>query len=180
MPLSCWSYTLGLVCVLFGGVVLLCPFNASRVLNAFPRNAVSGYVLCVIAWVWAGYAAYMTDIDFINPYKYLLPFLVLVCIPLTWFWMGNLLPCRAFGGILTLFPYRLFLVARSHPSLWRLVLVVFAYIAIIMGMAYLLYPWKLRRQIVWVTARPALFRTLGAFDVLLGILMIALGATVLR
>jgi len=180
MSLSGWSYVLGLVCAVSGGFVVVRPSDASRALNAFPRNAVSGYVLSVIAWVWAGWAVYMMDLDIINPYKYLLPFLVLACIPLTWFWMGNLLPCRALAGILTLFPYGLFLVARSHPSSWRQVLIAFAYLAIVMGMIYMLYPWKLRQHIIWVTARPALLRSLGMVHVLLGILMIALGATVFR
>ena len=180
MPSSCWAYTLGLVCLLSGGFVLLRPSGASRALSAFPRHAVSGYVLSIVAWAWAGYAAYMTDIDFINPYKYVLPFAVLACIPLTWYWMGNLLPCRALGGILVLFPYGLLHTVRSHPSPWRLVLVVFVYIAIIKGMVYILYPWKLRQQIVWVTARPALFRAAGTAGALLGLLMIVLGATALR
>ena len=180
MPISCWSYTLGLICLLFGGFVLLRPSGVSRTLNAFPRHTLSGYALSVIAWAWVGYAVYLMDLDLINPYKYLLPFAVLACIPLTWFWMGNLLPCRALGGILTLFPYELLHTVRSHPSPWRRVLVVLAYIAIIKGMVYILYPWKLRQQIVWVTARPTLFRAVGAVDVLLGILLIALGATVLR
>ena len=180
MTVSCWSYTLGLVCLLFGGFVLARPADASRVLNALPRNKIAGYVLSVIAWAWAGFAVYSMDIDFINPYKHFLFFLVPACIVLTWFWMGNLLPCRALGGILTLFPYGLLLVTRSHPSQWRLVLVTVAYLAIIKGMVYLLYPWKMRQQIVWVTARPTLFRAVGAIDAGLGVLMIVLGATVLR
>jgi len=180
MSLSGWAYVVGLICLSFGGFVLLLPAVASRALNALPRNAVAGYVLSIVAWAWAGYAVYSLDIDFINPYKYLLPYLVLVCIPLTWFWMGNLLPCRALGGILTLFPYALLYVARSHASPWRLVLVVLAYIAIVKGMVYLLYPWKLRQQIVWLTARPGLFRAAGATEALLGILLLALGATALR
>ena len=180
MSLSCWSYVLGLVCLSFGGFVLLLPSVASRVLNALPRHAISGYVLSVIAWAWAGYAIYSLDIDFINPHKQYLWGAVPVCIALTWWWMGNLLPCRAIGGILTLFPYALLYTARSHASPWRLVLVVFAYIAIVKGMIYLLYPWKLRQQIVWVTARPALFRAAGIAEVLLGILLLTLGATVLR
>lgn len=180
MSLSCWSYVLGLACLLPGGFVLLAPSLAARAMNAFPRHAVSGYVLSVAAWAWAGYAVYMLDIDFINPYKVYLWGAVPVCMALTWFWMGNLLPCRAMGGILTLFPYALLCTARSHPSQWRLALVVFAYIAIVMGMVYLLYPWKLRQQIVWVTARPALFRAAGLAKALFGILLLALGATVLR
>ena len=180
MSLSCWAYVLGFVCLLFGGFAVLLPSAASRALNALPRHAVAGYVLSVIAWVWAGYAIYALDIDFINPYKQYLWGAVPVCIVLTWWWMGNLLPCRAIGGILTLFPYAMLYTARSHPSPGRLVLVVFAYIAIVLGMVYLLYPWKLRQQIVWVTARPVLFRAAGAAEALFGILLLALGATVLR
>ena len=180
MSLSCWSYLLGIVFVLFGGFMLVKPGIASCALNALPRHAVAGYVLSIVAWVWAGYAVYLMDLDLINPYKGYLLFLVPACIALTWFWMGNLLPCRAIGGILMLFPYELLHVQRSHGSSWRLVLVVLAYIAIIKGMMYVLYPWKMRQQIVWLTARPLLFRSAAAVELLLGLLLIALGATVLR
>jgi len=180
MSLSCWSYLLGLVCLSFGGFVLLLPSAASRALNALPRHAVSGYVLSIVAWAWAGYAVNALDIDFINPHKQYLWGAVPVCIALTWWWMGNLLPCRAVGGILTLFPYAMLYTARSHESPWRLVLVVLAYLAIVKGMVYILYPWKMRQQIAWVTARPVLFRSVGAFDALLGILLLILGATALR
>ena len=180
MLLSCWSYTLGLILVVFGGVVLVKPTVASRALNALPRSKAAGHVLSVLAWAWAAYAVYSLDLDIINPYKYLLPFLLLAVIPLTWFWMGNLLSCRAFGGILTLFPYALLITARHHPSAWRLVLVTLAYIAIVQGMVFLLYPWKMRQQIVWFTATPLRFRSTGFLCVLLGFLLIALGAMVLR
>ena len=180
MPLSCWSYLLGLICLLFGGFVLAKPEVAARALNALPRNAVAGFVLSTLAWVWAGYAVYCIDIDFLNPYKHVLLFALFACIPLTWFWMDNLLPCRALGGILTLFPYELLHAARHHPSPWRLALVVFAYAAIIKGMVFILYPWKMRQMIVWATKSPLLFRAFGAVEAVLGALFIALGATALR
>ena len=178
MLLSCWSYLLGLVFVLAGGFVLAKPDTAARALNALPRHTVAGYVLSVVAWIWAGYAVYSMDLDIINPYKGYLWVLVPACIALTWFWMGNLLPCRAIGGILMLFPYELLLVQRSHDSSWRLVLVVLAYVAIVKGMVFILYPWKMRQMIVWFTARPSLFRAVAAAEVLFGLLLIALGATV--
>ena len=180
MLLSCWSYLLGLMFVLAGGFALAKPGVASRALNALPRHTVAGYALSVVAWVWAGYAVYSMDLDIINPYKGYLWVVVPACIALTWLWMGNLLPCRAIGGILMLFPYELLHVQRSHDSSWRLVLVVLAYIAIIKGMVFVLYPWKMRQQIVWATARPLLFRSAAAAGLLLGLLLIALGATALR
>jgi hypothetical protein len=180
MPLSCWCYLLGIVCVVLGGAVALAPAPLSRFYNALPRSAAAGYALSTLAWGWAGYALWVMGIDFLEPFKKFIPVVVLVCIPLTWFWLDNLLPCRALGALLVLFPYELLHVARVHPSPWRLVVVTLAYLCIVKGMVLLLYPWKLRQAIVWVTARPALFRIGGACNALLGLFLIALGATVLR
>jgi hypothetical protein len=119
-------------------------------------------------------------LDILEPFKKFIPFAVLACIPLTWFWLDNLLPCRAIGGLLVLFPYELLHVARVHPSPWRLVVVTLAYLCIVKGMMLLLYPWKMRQAIVWLTQRPPLFRLAGALHALLGLFLIGLGATVLR
>ena len=180
MSLSCWCYLLGLICVLTGATVAVVPTPLSRFYNALPRNKIAGYVLSAIAWIWAGYALCTMNLDFLMPFQKFIPIAVLICIPLTCLWLDNLLPCRAIGGILTLFPYELLHVARVHPSPWRLVIVTLAYLCIIKGMILLLYPWKLRQLIVWITQRPAVFRLAGALDALLGLFLIGLGATVLR
>ena len=180
MLLSCWCYLLGIVCVLLGGTAVAAPVAMSRVWNALPRNKAAGYVLSALAWAWAGYALWVMGLDILMPFKKYLPVAVLVCIPLTWFWLDNLLSCRALGGLLTLFPYELLHVARVHPSAWRLVAVTLAYLCIVWGMTLLLYPWKLRQAIAWATARPAIFRSIGALHVLVGVVLIGLGALVLR
>lgn len=180
MPLHCWCYLLGLVCILPGVCAMFAPSPFARLLTAFPRNRIAGRVLSTVAWIWAAYALSSMGLDILEPYKKFIPPITLVCIPLTWFWLDNLLPCRAFGGILTLFPYELLHAARVHPSPWRLVVVTFAYLCIVKGMILLLYPWRLRQTVVWLTQRPALLRAVGAADVLIGLLLAGLGATVLR
>jgi len=180
MPLSCWCYLLGIICVLMGAAIAAAPAPLSRFYNTLPRSAVAGYILSTIAWIWAGYALWTMNLDFLMAFQKFIPVAVLVCIPLTWLWLDNLLPCRALGGILTLFPYELLHVARVHPSPWRLVLVALAYLCIVKGMFLLLYPWKMRQAIVWFTQRPAFFRLAGLIDALLGLFLIGLGATVLR
>lgn len=180
MPLHCWCYTLGLLCAALGAFAAFAPATHSRLLNALPRHAVAGYVLSTLAWIWAAFALWHMGLDILEPYKKFIPYLTLACIPLTWFWLDNLLPCRALGGLLCLFPCDLLHAARVHPSPWRLALVAFAYVCIIKGMTLLLYPWKMRQVVVWLTARPALLRAAGALNLLLGILFIALGAAVLR
>lgn len=180
MSLSCWSYLLGALCLILGGAVAAVPGPTGRALNALPRNKTAGYVLSTIAWIWAGYALWNMGLDIIMPFKKFIPVAALVCIPLTWMWLDNLLPCRALGGILVLFPYELLHVARVHASPWRLVIVTFAYVCIVKGMILLLYPWKLRQMAVWLTQRPVIFRLSGALNALLGLFLLALGATVLR
>lgn len=180
MPLHCWCYLLGLILILLGGSVALAPAPLSRFYNALPRHAVAGYVLSTLAWLWAGYALWTMNIDFLMPFRNYIPIAVLVCIPLTWFWLDNLLPCRALGGLLCLFPYELLHAARVHASPWRLVVVTVAYLCIVKGMVLLLYPWKMRQATVWFTARPGLFRLAGGLNLLLGLALVALGATVLR
>ena len=180
MSLSCWCYLLGVLCATMGAAIAAAPAPLSRFYNALPRSVAAGYILSTIAWIWAGYALWTMNLDFLMPFQKFIPVAVLVCIPLTWFWLDNLLPCRAIGGILTLFPYGLLHAARVHPSPWRLVLVTLAYLCIVKGMILLLYPWKMRQAIVWITQRPTLFRLAGILDTLLGLFLIGLGATVLR
>jgi Na+/glutamate symporter len=180
MPLHCWSYLLGLICLLTGAAIVAAPAPLSRFYNALPRSVTAGRVLSTIAWIWAGYALWSMQLDFLEPLKKFLPVAVLACIPLTWFWLDNLLACRAAGALLTLFPYELLHTARVHASPWRLVLVTLAYLCIVKGMILLLYPWKMRQATAWLTARPALFRLAGALNALLGLFLIGLGATVLR
>lgn len=180
MPLSCWCYLLGLICLLLGVTIAAVPGPLARFYNALPRSQIAGALISSIAWVWAGYALWTMELDLLVPFKKFLPIAVLVCIPLTWYWLDNLLTCRAFGGILVLFPYELLHAARVHPSPWRLVVVTLAYLCIVKGMILLLYPWKMRQAIVWITRRPALFRLAGALNALLGLFLIGLGATVLR
>jgi len=180
MTLSSWCYVLGCCLGVLGVSLLALPEKISRSLNALPRHQIAGYVLTAVAWIWAGYALWSMDLDLINPYKTYLPVIVAACIPLTCWWMENLLASRAIGAILTLFPYELLHTARAHQSPWRLVMVTFAYICIIKGMILLLYPWQMRRAIVFVTARPWLFKAMACAHIALGGLMIGLGATVLR
>ena len=180
MTLSYWCYLLGLICALAGIAVVAAPAPLGRFYTALPRSVVAGRLLSTIAWVWAGYALWTMHLDVIEPFKKFLPFAVAALVPLTWFWLDNLLTCRALGAILTLFPYELLHTARVHPSPWRLVLVTLAYLCIVKGMILLLYPWKMRQLIVWLTGRPALFRLAGALNALLGLFLIGLGAIVLR
>ena len=175
-----WSLILGLLMLLPGVFLLTGGRTASAALHALPRSVWAGRALAVLAWIGAGWAAWAMPLSLIDPYKRFLPLVVLVCIPLSWYWLDDLLACRAAGGLLMLFPAPLLICLRSHPSPWRLVLVTAAYLAIIKGMVLMLYPWHMRRVCHAMAASTALRLAGGAVGVLAGAAILAVGALALR
>lgn len=180
MLLSHWCYCLAGAFAVTGLAALARPAAAAGVCRAFPRGVWAGRVLSAAAWVWAGFAVNMMPLDFLEPCKKFIPALVLVCIPLTWFWLDNLLACRALGGLFTLFPYGLLRAARVHASAWRLAPVVAAYLFIIAGMVLILHPWRGRRALAWLAGGPGRIRPAAAALLAAGALFAVLGATALR
>ena len=57
---------------------------------------------------------------------------------------------------------------------------IFTYVAIVIGMWLILYPYYLRRWADWVTARPIRMQLAGAASVALGAFFVALGLLVFR
>jgi len=175
-----WSLILGTFMAVTGLFMLAGGHAAASALQHFPRSVWGGRLLAVLAWAGAGWAAWVMPLSILDPFKRFLPLVVLVCIPLSWYWLEDLLVCRALGGILMLFPGPLLMVTRSHPSPWRLVLVIIAYLAIIKGMVFMLYPWYVRRTCHAMARSPALRLTSGAASLLMGAGILVTGFLALR
>lgn len=179
MSLSVWCFLLGGLILAEGVSGLVAPQTMTKLFRAFPRNVWAGWILCAIAWIWSGYAINSMGLDFLVRFRTAITVLSVVCIFLTCWWLDNLLSCRAWGGILCLFPYELLHVARVHMSPWRLVVVSLTYVLIVWGMTLILYPWKMRDFITWTTATPLRLRAVSVIKVLVGTTVAVLGATVL-
>lgn len=175
-----WSLVFGPLLAALGLFLLAGGRQTVAVLQALPRHVWTGRVLATLAWIGAGWATWVMPLSIIEPFKRFLPVVVLVCIPLTWTWLDDLLVCRATGGILMLFPAPLLLSLRSHPSPWRLVLVTFAYLAIIKGMILMLYPWHMRRACHAAAASAGIRMVGGIIALAVGIVILAAGFLALR
>ena len=178
--LSHWSLLLGAILFAKGLFTLVARAQAEQVAQAFARHVWTGRVLAAGAWAWAGWAAYSMPIDFMTPIRPWIPLLTLICIPLSWYWLDDLLSCRAVGGLLVLFPCPLLLAAREEISPLRLALVIFAYLAIVIGMTLILYPYYLRRWLDWCVAKPVRLLISGVFSAALGACFVALGLLVFK
>jgi len=180
MTLSHWALLLGGLMLAKGIFLLAARPQAEQMARAFARHVWTGRAIATLAWIWAGWALYVMPLELLQPIRQWIPLLVLAAIPLSWYWMADLLSCRAVGGLLVLFPCPLLLAVREDPSPLRLALVIFAYLAIIIGMTLILYPYYLRRWIAWCIARSIRMQVAGAASVALGAFFVVLGVRVFK
>jgi hypothetical protein len=180
MTLAHWSLLLGILLGAGGIFILAARTPATRAARGFARNIWAGRLLATAAWIWSGWALQTMPLEILTPVKQWIPLLVLVAIPLSWYWMADLLSCRALGGLLVLVPCPLLQAARHDPSAWRLAVVGLTYLGIIVGMWLLLYPYHLRRWLEWSAAHPVRMLTAGATSALLGAILVVLSLGVFR
>ncbi len=175
--LASLSLLLGLLAVMCGGLSLLFPAPVRAGLVKFPRSVWPGRILLAVDMVWSAWAVNQMHFGGFDSAKVHLYWLAPVCIVLGCLYLEELLSVRALGGLLLLAAGPMLNVARFHPSAWRLVIPVLAYVWIIVGLFFLLCPWWFRRMTERVRSDTAM-RAWGAIRVLAGAGLIALALLV--
>ncbi len=157
---SLWCYVLAVIC-LMKGLFLWMPF-ASKWMRALPRDRVAGMVLIAVAWIWAGVVLALYPIDFLASVQGFLPYVCVGCIPLSWVLLPNLLMCRAWAGLMMLWPMPVIMACREALTAWRLVPISLGYVALTIGMVVMFYPWLLRDGCFALADRRWALRLVGA------------------
>ena len=176
LPLSWIALGLGTIFVLLNLPFVLAPAAWQRVLLAFPRSRIPAYLLAALDLAWFGWLLYHEPLwaffDYVRPWLWLLmPVLtVLVCI-----FMDELLAPRALGGLLLLVVGPILDAGRFHPSLWRYLPLVIAYVWFVAGIVFVLAPYRVRRFIEFITRTPLRSRVGGGLRLALGLLLLWLG-----
>lgn len=179
--LSALSAILGFACIALGATTI---FREARKAEQWwlgiCRCKIPAYVLTTIVLLWSTIWLYIMSLGFLNMIRPLLPILFVVATVLTCVYCKELLMCRAIGGLLVLIPTPLLSAAAWHPSLWRYVMLVFAYAIVIEGMFITGMPWILRDQITWAYKKPIRARLIDGFLIAIGILFVILAFTAYR
>lgn len=170
-----WCFILSGILGVLGLFFLLSPAIATKALSAFPRSRVTGMVLSTAAILWGGGILYWFPLDFLEGVRKYMPLVFIAAVPLSWWFLKDLLACRAFGGLLALLPAPVFLAARFQDTPWRLVLVVLMYIFAVAGMFIILYPYLLRDWLKWLTDKPLRLKICALILVLLSIVLAGIG-----
>lgn len=164
-----WCLLIGGFQILLGVAMLVGRGAAAMAMKRFPRYMPAGVALSTIAFLWAAAIVHEAPLDFIAPYRLWVVLALVVSAPLSWFWMKQLLPCRALGGIMVLLPAPVLLACRMVDSQWRLVLVTMMYVCAIAGMDLIMAPYHGRDFLAWLANRAS--RQCAA-----GVVLVALGA----
>jgi len=171
------AWILGTFAIGGGLVAAGAPEMVRRWMERYPRSVWPGRILAAIDMVWAAYAINQMHLGGFDSWKVHLYWLAPVCIALVVLYLDELLSVRALGGLLLLAAGPVLNIIRWHPSNWRLILTVIAYLWIGFGLLWLLEPWWFRRMALRMQS-PKLIRGGGVFKVLFGIGLIVLALLV--
>ena len=193
-----WGFLLGLPILAFGGAMIVSPSKSSVLISRFETSRLAALVLTTVAWIWTTYEIlnFGANIfaEFANgsgfpPIRWILSALAFafdhfwaltpVLIYLTYIWMPKNLSVRALTGILMLFPAALFRTTRHHlptPGFSTIpVFVVTAYLAAIIGMYGMFYPWRLETALGYILRKDWSARLCGAILALDGLALMMIG-----
>lgn len=173
--LSVVALLIGLMALTAGGISLAAPARVRAGLDAFPRSVLPGRILAVIDLIWAAYELSLMHLGGFDAWKIHLYWMTPVAIFLCIKYLDELLSPRALGGLLLLAAGPVLDAARWHPSDWRLVISVIAYLWIFAGLVFLLSPWWFRRIAGWATgSNESVLRIGGAIKAAIGLGLIVL------
>lgn len=177
--LSIVALLIGLLILTVGGLSLLIPARVRAGLAAFPRSIRPGRILAVIDLIWAAYELAQMHLGMFDAWKVHLYWITPVAIFLCIKYLDELLSPRALGGLFLLAAGPVLDIARWHPSGWRLVVTVIAYLWILLGLTFLLSPWWFRRLMPWIAgSTDRAVRITGTVKALFGLGLIALALLV--
>lgn len=159
-------------------VMLVKPHVYRAWLQRFPRDVWSGRILSALALLWAAWLLYDMPLGRFEGWKPLVWPAAIVLGGFVWYYMDELLAPRALGALLLLYPAPVLAAARLHPSPWRVVMSVLAYICVIKGIALLLSPFWFRLGVERFLPSDTTCRLWGSVGAVVSLLLLVLAVAV--
>lgn len=178
MKLSVLSAIIGAALSAHAVWALANPSSFSKVARKFPRDINTGYLLVALATGWFLYYLSLESIADFAAYKQYMYIGFSLLGALTCVFLRDFLAVRGLALVFLLFGKLVIDAARWADSSWRLLLIVWAYVLICLGMWFTVSPWRCRDMIEWCTASQARLRMMSLARLVFGLLLVALGALV--
>jgi uncharacterized membrane protein YhaH (DUF805 family) len=94
--------------------------------------------------------------------------------------LQDFLAVRGLAVVMLLLAKLMLDTQRWHDSEWRLVIAVWAYVMIVVGVWFTISPWRCRDWISWNTGNESRLRLLSSIRAGFGVFVAVLGVTALR
>ncbi len=145
-----------------------------------PRSRPIGVALLTVAAVWSFFLVRTMDLGEFSSYRTVFTVLVPIAYYLTVTYVDEFLTARALGILLLLLSELLIEAAFLKPQLSRLLIVVFAYLAIVKGVLYVGMPYLMRDGIEWLIRSDFRWRTSQWSSFAYGMVVILASLTLFR
>ncbi|HRZ99931.1 MAG TPA: hypothetical protein P5055_04260 [Candidatus Paceibacterota bacterium] len=176
---------LGLLSVVLGlGVsvpqlyALANPGGFARLARQFPRSLGWGYVLMALGTAGFLYNLSLESVADFAPYKRWMYLGFAAVGILSCLYVRDFLAVRGLAIVLLLLAKLMVDTAHWADSLWRLVIVVWAYALVLAGIWLTVSPWRMRDLINWAVATDNRTRILAVCRLVFGLFVALLGFTV--
>ena len=145
---------------------------AQRALAAFPRSRPAAWILTAIDLAWVVLimrGASLGPFDILKPY---LPLIGIAAYAAILWGIGELLAVRALGGLLLLLGDPILDAVRWTGGYWPIAVAILAYILVIIGAIWVLWPWTFRKTHERLTKTPLRWRLWSALWLTLGLVFL--------
>jgi hypothetical protein len=159
---------------------LMNPTAFAAGVRKFPRSLPCGVVLMLLGTFWFVWYLNLESIADFAAYKPLLLVGFAGVGVASCFFVQDFLAVRGLAVVFLLLAKLMVDTARWVTTDWRLVVVTWAYVLIIAGIWFTLYPWHLRDALNWATASDKRVRIGSALRLAFGLFVAILGMTVFR
>src|SRR6266567_4509423 len=151
--------------------------DLAAVAQRFPRSQVIGVVLLTIALVWTLWLLATIQMGEFSAFRRPLLIALPIGYGLVLYFVGEFLAVRALGILCLLAAEPLLDAAFLRYETSRLLVTVFAYLLIIVGLFWVTMPYLLRDQIGWSARRPWRWRLINGLALLYGAAILACAVT---
>ena len=149
LSLQTAGFLAGIFLLLFGLSGLIKPEASQAFARRLPRSRVAGFVLLTLAFFWSFWLLATMEMGEFSGFRKPLLIIMPIGFLLTLRYVDEFLAARALGILFLLAAEPLLSAAFFRNEATRLLVTVFAYILIVIGLFWVTMPYLLRDQINW-------------------------------
>jgi len=177
LSLQAAGFIAGIVLLLFGLWGLIRPDASQTAARNLPRSRVAGFVLLTIAFFWSFWLLATMEMGEFSSFRKPLLFILPVGFLLVLRFVDEFLAARALGILFLLGAEPLLDAAFFRNETSRLLVTVFAYVLIVVGLFWVTMPYLMRDQISWSARTNGRWRITHGLVFLYGVAILACAVT---